>query len=261
MFSERPLGEAIAPVKEEHAPDALVLDCEQDFETLPPAQAEELGLVTDRLEPASYPTEWLPPDAPEVLRSYASAELTIGMAGDGSIAWTRQTEPPVVLCKPRLAGSPEPFADFLLAEALVQVGLNQPEQFLGFFEESYTEFAAATGDALGPVGTYQFAAACYDAFLGLQTRDIFAAWDGPLFDAWLDAGERLEGRLEELPAALSSGELSFPEAAELACSAIKHAGQLPAPFDALDTATYLDHGPAYAVQWADRTLSALGEGE
>ena len=86
---------------------------------------------------------------------------------------------------------------------------------------------------------------------------MFAGWDGPLFDAWLDAGDRLEGRLDSLPGAIARGETSFSDGAELACSAIKHAGEIPPPFDALDTTVYLDHGPAFAVQWADRTVDAL----
>jgi hypothetical protein len=179
------------------------------------------------------------------------------MPGDGGVAWTRQTEPPVVFCKPRLEGSPEGFVDFLLAEALVEVGLDEPEHMFGFFGEQYPDVAGAVSDLLDPVGTYQLAVACYDAYLGLQTRDVFADWEGPLFDAWVDAGDRLAGRLEELPSAIASGELSVPEAAELACNGIKHAGELPAPFDALDAMAYLDHGPSYAVEWADRVADSV----
>jgi len=258
MFSERDLSPALADVRSEHAPDALVLDCASDFETLPAAQAEELALVTETLAPQSSPEAWLPPDAPSVLERFAGPDLTIGMPGDGSVAWTRQTEPPVVLCKPRLEGSPASFAGFLIAEALVQVGLEVPEQFLGFFGEEYPRFADVTREQLSPVETYQLAAACYDAYLGLQTRDAFADWEGDLFEAWLDAGQRLEGRLEALPRAIARGETSFTDGAELACSAIKHAGEIPPPFDALDAAVYLDHGPAFAVEWAERTVDALG---
>jgi len=257
MFTERTLSSALDAVRAAHAPDALVLDCDQDFEMLPAAQAEELALVTDSLEPLSHPEAWLPPDSPDVLRRYAGADLTVGMPGDGSVAWTRQTDPPVVLCKPRLSGSPDDFADFLVAEALVQVGLDVPEQFLGFFGDQYPAFAAATEPTLSPVETYQLAAACYDAYLGRQTREVFADWEGPLFDAWVDAGDRLEDRLASLPGAIARGETSFTDGAELACSAIKHAGDVPAPFDALDASVYLDHGPAFAVEWADRTIDAL----
>ena len=257
MFTERSLSSPLDTVRERHAPGALVLDCESDFETLPPAQAEELGLVTDGLDPITYPDEWVPPDAPDILARYAGSDFTIGLPGDGSVAWTRQTTPPVVLCKPRLDGTPDSFADFLVAEALVELGLGVPEQFLGFFGEQYPEFAAVTRETLDPADTYQLATACYDAYLGLQTREVFAGWDGDLFEAWLDGGEQLEGRLEELPRAIARGETSFAEAAELACSAIKHAGELPAPFDALDASAYLDHGPSYAIEWADRSLDSL----
>jgi len=258
MFTERALPEPVAAVQEAHAPGALVLDCGRDFETLPPAQAEEVGLVVDSLDPFSCPEAWLPPDPPAVLARYAGSELTIGMPGDGSVTWTRQTDPPVVLCKPRLAESPDAFADFLLAEALVQAGLDEPEQFLGFFGPEYPAFAAALADTLDAVGTYQVAAACYDAYLGLWTRDTFAAWEGPLFEAWLDAGEHLDERLSGLPAALRRGQIPFGDAAELACSAVKHAGELPPPFAPLDTAVYREHGPEYAVQWAERTAETLG---
>ncbi|MXR50119.1 hypothetical protein GRX03_00650 [Halovenus sp. WSH3] len=257
MFSTRELSAAVEAVRDEHAPGALVLDCAHDFETVPPAQAEELGLLVDSLDPASYPAEWLPADAPEVLVTYASSDLTVGMPGDGGVAWTRQTEPPVVLCKPRLDGSPDSFVDFLIAEALVEVGLDEPEHMLGFFGAEYPNFADAVRPSLDPVGTYQLAVACYDAYLGLQTREIFAEWDGPLFEAWLDAGDRLSGRVEELPTAIATGELSVPEAAELACNAIKHAGELPAPFDALDASAYLDHGASYAVEWAERVAETI----
>jgi hypothetical protein len=257
MFTDTSLADPVATVHEQHAPDALVLDCDRDFETLPSAQAENLGLVVDRLDPVSCPDAWLPPDAPDVLVRYASGALTVGMPGDGSVAWTRQTDPPVVLCKPRLSGSPDQFADFLVAEALVQVGLDGPEQFLGFFGPEYPAFAAALGDVLDPVETYQVAAACYEAYLGRQTRETFAIWDGPLFDAWVDAGERLDGRLEGLTGAIARGQTSVGDAAELACSAVKHAGTLPSLFAALDADVYRDHGPEYAVEWAERTAETL----
>ena len=259
MFTERSLAPAVETVREHHAPDALVLDTDSDFETVPPAQAEELGLLVDELDPVTYPSEWVPPAAPDPLTRYAGSDFTIGLPGDGSVVWTRQSSPPVVLCKPRLEGTPDAFGNFLVAEALVEIGLDVPEQFLGFFREQYPDFVAATRPVLGPADTYQLAAACYTGYVGLQTRDVFADWDGDLFDAWLDGGERLEGRLTDLTRAVARGETSFPEAAELACSAIKHAGELPPPFDALDASAYLDHGPSYAVEWADRTVDSLDE--
>ena len=260
MFSERPLGDTLTAVRESYAPGTIVLDCEQDFETVPPEQAEELGIVVDALDPASAPAEWVPADAPKLLHRYAGGQFTLGMPGDGSVVWTRQTDPPVVLVKPRLEGSPDAFVDFLLAEAFVELSLDEPEHFLHYFGDDYPAFHDAATPYLDANGAYQVAAACYDAYLGLRTRDIFAGWSESypaLFDAWLDAGERLEPRLDGLSTAMARGETSFGDAAELACSAVKHASDLPAPFDALDAEAYRDHGAAYAVQWAERTFEAL----
>jgi hypothetical protein len=260
MFSERPLGDTLTSVRESYAPDALVLDCARDFETVPPEQAEELGILVDTLDPVSAPAEWVPADAPELLHQYAGGQFTIGMPGDGSVVRTRQTDPPVVLVKPRLEGSPDAFVDFLLAEAFVQFSLGEPDHFLGFFGEGYPAFHDATSQYLDPNGAYQVAAACYDAYLGLRTRDVFAGWSGSfpdLFDAWLDAGERLEPRLDGLATAMARGDTSFGDAAELACSGIKHAVELPSPFEALDADAYGDHGAAYAVQWAEQTFDTL----
>ncbi|MEY7849265.1 hypothetical protein AB7C87_08710 [Natrarchaeobius sp. A-rgal3] len=260
MFERRDLSDRLEDVRDEHAPDALVFDCERDFETLQPALAEDLGVVVDTLEPVSYPSEWLPADAPTLLQRYAGSEFTIGMPGDGSIAWTEQTDPAVVLVKPRVEGSPEPFLEFLLAEAFVELGLGVPEHFLGFFEEGYREFDRAV--SLGPNDTYQVATALYDGWVGLQTREVFADWrdDHPdLAAAWQDAGNRLEGRVSDLPRATARGEIEFADATELACAAIKHAIELPTPFAALETDAYRDHGPGYAVTWAEKTFDALAE--
>ncbi|MDJ1432760.1 hypothetical protein [Halostagnicola sp. A-GB9-2] len=258
MFEDRSLSRPVEDVRDEYAPDTLVFDCNQDFETLPPAQAEDLGLVVDSLEPATYPASWLPDDAPTLLSRYAGGEFTIGMPGDGSIAWTRQTDPPVVLVKPRVGGSPDEFIDFLLAEALVELSLGIPEHFLGFFEERYPELAAAT--PLDPNSTYQIAAALFDGWTGLQTRQEFADWHGDhpeLAEAWQDAGSSLEERVGELPRAVARGETDFADATELACAAIKHAIELPAPFGALETEAYRDHGPEYGIQWVKKTFDAL----
>jgi hypothetical protein len=260
MFRERTLGGSLTAVRESWAPGALVLEAGRDFETLDPARAEDLGLLVDDIDPASAPAGWLPPDAPAALERYASGEFTVGMPGDGGVAWTEQTAPPVVVVKPRLEGSPEGFVDFLLAEALVQVGLDAPEHFLGFFGDRYPAFASAARAYLDPAGTYQVAAACHEAHVGLATRDVFAGWEDDypdLFDAWVDAGNRLEPRLDGIQEALAQGRTEFGDAAELACSAIKHAGDVPAPFDALDAAAYRDHGADYAVEWAERTFEAL----
>jgi hypothetical protein len=258
MFTERELAGELATLRDEIAPGTLVLDCGEDFELLDPAVAEELLLVTDSVDPLSFPTEWLPPDAPELLARFAGDELTVGMPGDGGVAWTRQTDPPCVFVKPRLDGSPDDFVDFLIAEALVEVSLAEPEQFLGFFGGEYPEFAdAARG--MGPADTYQLAAALYDAYLGLQTRETFADWAGDypaLHAAWTDAGERLAPRIADLPTEVARGQTSFPAAAELACNAVKHGLELPAPFDALATEAYRDHGAEYAVQWARKVVGA-----
>ncbi len=260
MFEPRSLSPRVQTVREMYVPRARVLDCSRDFETLPPAQAEDLGLFVDSLEPASYPAAWLPDDAPQLLKRYSSSDFTVGMPGDGSIAWTTQTDPPVILVKPRIQGSPESFIDFLLAKALLEAGLEIPEHFLGFFKSSYLDLNVAVD--LGPNSTYQIAAALYEAWCGLETRDYFVEWEETnpeLAAAWRDAGSRVEGRISGLPSAVARGETDFADATELACSAIKHGLELPAPFGALDTAAYGDHGPEYAVKWAEKTFGALAE--
>ena len=260
MFSERTLSPTLAAVREAYAPTATVLDVETDFETLPPAVAEDLGLLADSLDPASYPADWLPENVPRALQRYAGESFTVGMPGDGTVVWTTQTDPPTVLLKGRAEGTPEAFLSFLIAEAFVQLAVDVPEHFLPFFADSYRELDRAVG--LGAADVYQLAAALFDGWVGLQTRDVFASWaDDPQYDSlyatWLDAGERLEPRLGELSRLVAHGEMSFPEATEYACSAIKHDLELPTPFGALDTAAYREHGATYAVQWADTTVAAL----
>ncbi len=262
MFSERSLSPTVSAVRDQYAPEAIVLDVETDFETLPPAVAEDLGLLAERLDLASYPDEWLPSTAPTVLHRYAGSEFTVGMPGDGTVVWTRQTEPPTVLLKKRAQGTPSDFLAFLTAEALVQLHCDVPEHFLPFFAASYRDLDTAVG--LGGAAVYQIAAALFDGWVGLQTREVFASWEDSteyesLYATWLDAGERLEPRLDDLSRLVAHGEMSFPEATEYACSAIKHGLELPTPFSALDTAAYRDHGAAYAVQWADKTFEKLTE--
>jgi hypothetical protein len=255
MFEERSLSKEVEAVRETHASEALVLDAGSDFEMLDPKRAEDLGLLVDSLDPITYPEEWLPEDAPELLRRFSSTDFTVGMPGDGSVAWTRQTKPPAAFVKARVQGSPDDFVDFLIAEALVEIGTGHPEHFLGFFEEYYVELDAALPFDGGSV--YQIAAALYDAYLGLHTRDVFTGWDDEhpqLFAAWQDAGERIEPRLAGLPSSMARDETDFAEAAEFACAAVKHGLDLPAPFAALDTQAYRDHGPEYAVKWAEKTF-------
>lgn len=258
MFERRELSGELAAVREEHAPSALVLDSESDFETVPPSVAENLLAVVDAVDPAAYDESWLPEDAPETLHRLAGGEFTIGAPGDGGVAWTRQTDPPTVLVKPRLEGSPAGFVDLLIAEAFVQVGLEVPEHFLGFFEEEYRALDDVV--PLAAAGTYQLAAALYDAYVGLQTREVFRTWvdiHPELHGEWVDAGERLEPRLSSLTRDVASGRTDFADGAELACSAVKHGVELPSPFDALDADVYRDHGATYAVQWAEKTFEAL----
>lgn len=258
MFSERSLSEDLSSVRAEYAPDSLVLDVDRDFETLAPEAAEDLGLLVDSLDPASYPDDWLPADAPEPLQRYASDSFTVGMPGDGTIAWTRQTDPPVVLVKARSRGTPADFLDFLIAEAFCQIGLGAHEHFLPFFGARYPDLDAAI--PLGPAEVYQIAAALYDAWVGINTREVFRGWERShdrLYDAWVDAGDRLSSRVEGLPAAVARGDTSFADATELACSAVKHDLDLPAPFGALDTKAYRDHEADYAVRWAEKTFDQL----
>jgi hypothetical protein len=260
MFTERTLGDELAAVRAAYAPDALVLNCATDFETLDPEVAEELLLVTDSVDPLAIDPSWVPSTAPDQLHQYADAEFTVGLPGDGGVVWTTQTTPACVLVKPRLETSPDSFVDFLVAEALVQTGLGEPETFLGFFGDRYADLAAVTDPRLDPAGTYQLAVALYEAYLGLRTREAFETWaaDYPdLHAAWADAGDRLQPRLSDLSSEVARGQTNFPAAAELACSAVKHGLDLPTPFAALDTDAYREHGAEYAVQWAEKTFEQL----
>jgi hypothetical protein len=253
MFSERSLPDDVAGVRADHAPGAVVLDCDRDFEMLSPSLAEDLALFVEEIRPPPYEESWVPPDAPATLRRVAGPDFTVGAPGDGSVAWTRRTDPPVVLVKPRAEGSPESFVDFLLAAALVEAGAGLPEQFLGLFEDRYPDFAAAL-DA-GPADTYQVAAACCVAYRGLSARETFEEWPDTrdrLGEAWADAGERVAPRVADLNAALARGKTTFPEAAELACGAVKHGVDLPAPFAALDSPAFRQYGADFAVEWAQR---------
>lgn len=260
MFEERSLDPALDRVRDAHAPEALVLDCEADFETLPADALDDLAMIVDGIDPASYPDEWLPDSAPGILHRYAGSDLVVGTPGAGSVAWTTQTDPPICFVKARVEGVPESFVDFLIAEALVEIGLDVSEQFLGFFEEQYPDLDRAI--PLDANGTYQVASALYTGWRGLYTREVFADWDDEepyLHGAWVDAGERLEPRLSNLPSVVAGGELDFAEATEFACGAIKHDADLPAPFDPLDTHAYREHGTPFAVQWAEKTFETLRE--
>jgi hypothetical protein len=262
MFTDRSLPTDLAAVRERHAPGALILDVDRDFETLPPAAAEDLGLLVNRLDPVSYPSEWVPDNAPPQLERLAGPTLTIGAPGDGTVVTTRQTDPPVLLVKQRAEGTPADFLDHLIADALVRLDADAPEYALGFFGADYRRLDAAvreSGDG-SPADTYQVAVALFDAWLGLHTRPVVSAWNESfprLHAAWVDAGERLTDRLDDLPGAVARNETTFPAATEYACNAVRHGLELPAPFSALDTAAYRDHGAEYAVEWAERTYAAI----
>jgi hypothetical protein len=258
MFEHRTLEDDLETVRETHAPDAVVLRSAGDFETLSPERAMQLGPFVESFDPLVYDEAWVPPDAPAVLGRLTEGDVRIGAPGDGSIAWTRQTRPPAVIEKPRTEGSPADFVDFLVAEALVEIGLEVPEHFLGFFETAYRALDDAV--PLGPADTYQVAAALYDAWIGLQTRGVFETWTDEhprLGEAWRDAGERLQPRVSSLSKAVATGDTDLADGIELACSGIKHGLDLPAPFDALDVATYRDRGAPYAVTWAEKVFDAL----
>ncbi|MWV63478.1 hypothetical protein GRS48_01365 [Halorubrum sp. JWXQ-INN 858] len=306
MFSPRTLADDLAAVRADHAPGTPVLDVESDFETLPPAAAEDLGLFVNELSPATYPEAWLPTDAPELLRRYAGPDFTVGLPGDGTVVRTTQTRPDTVLVKRRAEGTPNDFLALLIADRLVRVGAEPkpgalvadgvptdrlPETFLPFFGRLYVDLDEAirspetdgiedadttadadgdpagvdgpngpVGSGLAPTDTYQVANALFDAWVGLHTRDTFASWRGEhprLFDAWLDAGDRLEGRLGDLPREVARGETDFASATEYACSAVRHGLDLPAPFAALDTEAYRDRGAPYAVTWAEKTFESM----
>jgi hypothetical protein len=262
MFDERALPDDLRAVRERHAPGALVLDVDRDFETLPPPVAEDLGLLVDRLDPVTYPAGWLPDDAPAALSRLAGPTLTVGMPGDGTVVTTRQTDPPVVLVKARAAGTPTDFLDSLVADALLCLSVDAPEHALGFFGDDYRTLDGAvrgTGDR-SAADTYQVAVALFEAWLGLHTREVVSGWGEEfprLHAAWVDAGERLTDRLGDLPGAVARGETTFPAATEYACGAVRHGLDLPTPWGALDTAAYREHGAAFAVEWAERTFGAL----
>ena len=324
MFSRRSLATDLAEIRDIHAPDSVVLDVESDFETLPPAAAEDLGFFVDELSPVSYPDAWLPSDIPELLRRYAGPTFTIGLPGDGTVVRTTQTSPEAILVKRRAEGTPEEFLAFLIADRLVRSGTSPvsgalgsdrapdrgvPETFLPFFGALYVDLDeairrpdrsdsddsdAGDSDADGsdadgsapdteggskrpPTGSdpmdasttgfdstdvFQIAYALFEAWVGLHTREVFSTWERThprLYDAWLDAGDRLEGRLQELPSEIARGRTDFASATEYACSAVRHGLELPAPFTPLDTAAYRDRGAPYAVAWAEKTVSSMIE--
>ncbi len=253
MFTERSLSDELADLRGDHTPDCAVFDCEDEFETMPEEWVYELALVTEGLESLAHPAAWVPDDAIPAVRRTTGVDPVIGMPDDGSVTWTHQTEPPLVLVKPRASQLPEPFREFLIAEAIVELGRELPETPVGFFEARYPAVQAAMDD---PTNGFQVAAALRRGWIGLQTRSVFEDWDATyphLHAAWMDAGERLAGRVEEIPSLRAEQTLDFAGATELAGNAIKHGIALPAPFDALDVSAFVDEGPTYALTWLEET--------
>lgn len=258
MFQPYGLRDDLGVLRDDHVPDLQVLECEDEFEAMPSDWLYELALVTEAFEPATVPDEWIPADAPDVLRRLTDEEPAIGLPGDGGVTWTRQTDPALVFVKPRLSGAPPDFRDFLVAEAILQCHLDHPETFLKFFGEEYHALqGAAEGD---PDLAYRLGVSLFEGWQGLRTRGRFRDWAEAyprLHGAWDDAGARLGGRIEELPALLASGSMKFGAATELACSAIKHDLELPPPFGALDVGAFREHGATYAVRWTEKTIAQL----
>lgn len=253
MFAARDLEEKLAALREDVAPEARVLDCEREFESMPAEWLYELALITEDLAPLSHPDEWVPADAPPAARRTTGGDPAIGMPDDGSVTWTRQTVPPLVLVKPRAGSLSEGFRSFLIAEALVELGADHPETPICFFESTYVELHDLVGT---PALAFRLAAALRAAWIGLDTRERFAGWrdDRPeLHAAWREAGDRLVERVAALPDLQADGTLGFAEATELACSAVKHDLEFPAPFAALDVEAYRDGGPAFARRWLAET--------
>lgn len=247
MFTVRELPSDLEAVRATHAPGARVFVCEREFETLDSRWLDALAGRVDDVDPLVYPAAWVPETAPSILRRLTRSDLVIGLPEHGSVTWTRQTTPAVVLIRPRARGSPEDFLDFLIGEAFVEIDRAPVEHFLGFFEDQYLDIAALCS----PSEAYQLGAALYTAYVGLNAVKEFAEWaqrHPRLYAAWLDAGDRLAPRLTDLPTAVSRGDTTFADATEYACSAIKHDLDLPAPFGALDSLAYREYGAAYAVQ-------------
>ena len=258
MFTEADLPEELSDLRSSIAPDTLVVTCRREFESLPEDGLYELAMITDRIESHDYDPAWVPDSAPDVVQRVLDGDPTIGLPGDGGLTWTKQTDPPIVLLKPRLDGIPTDFHTYLIAEALLDIALDHPEHPLGFFRDQYSALQAATDDDSGL--TYRLAGALCEAWCGLGRRERIAEWEDTwptIYAAWVDAGEQLTERVNELPDLLRNGSMGFAGATELACSGIKHDLALPKPFDALDVAAYREHGPAFAVRWTERTVSQI----
>lgn len=254
MFTRRDLPSDLDALRSAHAEDAYILNCDREFETMPSDWVYDLALITDDVTPLGHPDSWIPSDVPASIQRLRGRDLAIGMPTDGSVAWTRQTDPPAIFVKPRAAGIPDDFRDFLIAEAIVEVGMEVPETPLCFFEGEYGAVHDHVGD---PQEAFQIAAALRVAWIGLHARERFRGWTETyprLGEAWADAGARLESRVTELDTLVGANRMSMANATELACSALKHDISLPAPFDALDVDAFADQGAPFARRWVERTV-------
>jgi len=192
MFSTRPLDDDLDAVREAHAPGSPVLDVDADFETLPPAAAEDLGLFVDGLSPRRFRSSGSD-EVPDLLRKYAGPTFTVGLpGGNGTVVRTTQTDPADRARQAPRWDSPDDFLAFLIADRLVQIGVEPtpgslpddtpssrlPESFLPFFGERYRDLDAAirrpdpdTGASttgLGPTDVFQIATALFDAWIGVH---------------------------------------------------------------------------------------------
>lgn len=254
MFTRRDLPDDLADIRTEHAARARVLETDREFETMPQDWIYDLAMITEDIQALRHPTSWVPDDAPAALQRTTGRNPAIGLPTDGTVAWTRQTDPPLVFVKPRAEGLPAGFRDFLIAEALLEVGIQAPETPICFFRDEYPAVHGVFDD---PQDAFQSAAALTTAWIGGQTRETFLTWaetSPRLYDVWEDAGSRLRGRIEELDSLIASGQLRMPDATELACSAIKHDLALPAPFDALDVEAYIEQGAPFGRRWIEESL-------
>lgn len=253
MFDALSLTEELATLRDDVAPAVRVVETEQEFETMPTEWLFELALITDDLHPLAHPDTWVPAEALPAARRTTERDPTIGMPDDGSVSWTRQTDPSMVFVKPRASGLPETFRDLLIGEALIEVSGDYPETPVCFFQDAYRSVQEAVGS---PTVAFQLAAALRTGWIGRETRDVFQGWESSypaLYDGWVDAGERLEGRVNELSALMAADELSIADATELACNAIKHDIPLPAPFAAIDVDAYTEQGAPFARRWIEET--------
>lgn len=254
MFAARDCSADVRALSEEVLAEGLIVDCAREFDVLSEELLYELALFTHDIDALSYSDDWIPDDAPAPIARLARPNPVVGRPGQGSVTWTRQFNPPLVIVKPRGRELPASFLDFLLAEALLVCSLELPEHPLGFFTDRYPTLQTMVGD---PDSAMRFANALYAAWVGLSIRPRFEAWADnhpALHAAWRNAGRLLSERVVELPELQARGEIDLLTATELASSALKHGHELPAPFDALDVDAFRTEGADYALRWLERTI-------